>query len=276
MTAPFNLLAELLQPHERGKYLLFVAYFWTLGCFEATLIAYLFLSEFGWRNMAVMCSLSILVALIGGTWTPESPRWLVLNGRLNEAKEVVLRIGNTNNTLHCLPHDWRLIPHSAALMSDQEAFEDQTISRGSGGGGGGGGGDPSIKPQTNLCWPICRLLATPFLCRRTLLIWVVWFSYGVVYYGLLSLVTKLFEDSSSNITTTTTTTTITTTTDISTAEVAPQCGFHSLSVLFSSSSELVGLTLVIFTIDTCGRRGSQAGFLFIVTLSCFSLAVYIL
>jgi len=63
LAAPFNLLAELLQPKHRGTFLLSIEFFWTLGSMFAAGAAWLLLDAHGWRWLAVACAVPVLLAL---------------------------------------------------------------------------------------------------------------------------------------------------------------------------------------------------------------------
>ena len=71
LTVPFDLLAEFLPSAERGKYLLYIEYFWTLGSFYVV------------SAPVAICSVISIVYL------PESPRWLLLKGRIGKTNDAI-------------------------------------------------------------------------------------------------------------------------------------------------------------------------------------------
>mmetsp|Transcript_12455 Transcript_12455/g.15002 ORF Transcript_12455/g.15002 Transcript_12455/m.15002 type:complete len:551 (+) Transcript_12455:138-1790(+) len=232
ITSPFNLLAELLQPCERGQYLMYIEYFWTLGSIYCTLVAYFMLSSYGWRVLTAFCALPVTLSLAAGIWLPESPRWLLLQNRPEEAKQVIMRMARINKTEPNLPQTWDLECISSSVQSESK---------------------PSF--QDKLKKPL-EVFSTRALSIRTLLVWTVWFMFGICYYGLILLISRVYDIGETDD-----------------GQSSSKCSFHSLSVVFASSAEVVGLTVIVFTIDSLGRRGSQAGFLLIAALGTFFLGL---
>lgn len=91
-------ISEIAPAHQRGR----LAGLFQLNIVAGILIAYLtnyFLADIGedsWRWMlGVMAVPSVLFAILVRT-IPESPRWLVLNNRDEEAKKIFSRLGEEN------------------------------------------------------------------------------------------------------------------------------------------------------------------------------------
>merc|ERR1719249_378053 len=80
-------------------------YFWVLGWLTLALWAYLIRD---WRDLVFYTSLPSLISVVLIWLVPESPRWLVAGGRLEEAEEVV-RQGAKVNCI-TLPESWKLKP----------------------------------------------------------------------------------------------------------------------------------------------------------------------
>lgn len=91
LTVPFDILAEFLPTERRGKYLLLIKIFWTIGSCLIPILAYVsFELAESWRLFAVLCSLpSIFSAIVSICFVPESPRWLVSMGKKEEALNVL-------------------------------------------------------------------------------------------------------------------------------------------------------------------------------------------
>lgn len=89
------LLAEWLPAKKRGAMLGSLVVFWFIGATVATFVGFSIAALFGddaWRYMlgsAIIPGVVILLMRIG---TPESPRWLVSKGRINDAKAVVRKV----------------------------------------------------------------------------------------------------------------------------------------------------------------------------------------
>jgi len=122
--------------------------FWGL---MTALIAYLVPD---WRDMQLIFSVP-LVLLYSAYWVfPESSRWLLANGRVEEAEDIVREIARTNGRV--LPAQWRLLPPSKSSCSEE------------------GGSATSFF----------RLFTMPNMRKKTFICYYLWFSTALIYYGL--------------------------------------------------------------------------------------------
>ncbi|WPO98459.1 MFS transporter [Pseudomonas sp. HR96] len=87
------MLAEFAPRRQRGLLLGSFSVVWTLGYVAATFIgtAMLGLGDNAWRWMLASSALPATLILIARIGTPESPRWLVNQGRIGEARAVVAK-----------------------------------------------------------------------------------------------------------------------------------------------------------------------------------------
>jgi DNA-binding LytR/AlgR family response regulator len=81
----FDLLAELLPRTMRGKFLVYIEFWWTFGSMFVTGLAWLILSSSGWRALIYVTAAPVtLSCIISYFYLPESPRWLLTKGKVKE------------------------------------------------------------------------------------------------------------------------------------------------------------------------------------------------
>jgi putative MFS transporter len=89
-----SLLSEYLPPQHRGRFLVFLDFFWPVGMLAAIALAWVFLQQLGgeWRWLFVAASFPALLAWVARRSLPESPYFLARQGRLGEAAGVLSEI----------------------------------------------------------------------------------------------------------------------------------------------------------------------------------------
>mmetsp|Transcript_24551 Transcript_24551/g.36146 ORF Transcript_24551/g.36146 Transcript_24551/m.36146 type:complete len:495 (-) Transcript_24551:206-1690(-) len=163
VTVPFDLLAEFLPNSHRGIFLIYIEGFWTLGSMFVAGVAWACLSSDGWRVLTILTALPVALSSVACiALLPESPRWLVVQGRLTEAANVVKYAAEVNGST--LP-DFTL---SSAGVEKEETVAFSEF----------------LKPAQ-------RRLSIP--------LWTVWMCFGFTYYGCILFVARVFEDSSASL-----------------------------------------------------------------------------
>jgi MFS transporter, putative metabolite:H+ symporter len=88
-----SMLAEYLPPQRRGRFLVFLDFFWPVGLLLATGLSWLFLTQvggdWGWRWLFLAASFPAFLAFVARLSLPESPYFLARKGRLDEAAGVL-------------------------------------------------------------------------------------------------------------------------------------------------------------------------------------------
>jgi len=170
LTVPFDTLSEFVPTSHRGTNLLAINYFWTIGTLLVPVFAYYTLgngdcqAENGsseWRMFVLVCAVPCLLStLVGIVFVPESPRWLLTQGRHDEALQVLRSAALTNlkNPLTVFPDGTRLI-------------------------------DDCDDEHSN-----CLDLLSPTWRRTSLFLWAAWAGLAFVYYGTIQAVTIAFAD----------------------------------------------------------------------------------
>jgi len=88
-----SMLAEYLPPQRRGRFLVFLDFFWPVGLLLATGLSWLFLEAVGgdwsWRYLFLAAAFPAFLAFVARLTLPESPYYLARAGRKTEAAEVL-------------------------------------------------------------------------------------------------------------------------------------------------------------------------------------------
>ncbi|CAG5027932.1 unnamed protein product [Parnassius apollo] len=105
-----------------------------------------------WRDLQLALSLPGCMLLILWFVLPESPRWLIDRGRTEEAKEIIIKAAKFNN---------RQIPEELDKMLMMS------------------------EPKTEAKQPSVLMLFRGDLLKRTLCLFLAWFTMTIAYYGLL-------------------------------------------------------------------------------------------
>ncbi|CAM1308476.1 Uncharacterised protein g4866 [Pycnogonum litorale] len=148
----FNLLfvitVELVGPKYRGAISMIICVFYVVGLVLLTLFAFLIRN---WRTLILVTSIPFVVLLPFWWITPESARWLMAQGRREEAEKILEKISQVNKKP--LP----VIDYDKLSQKKNVAAE-------------------SISPITILKYPNMR--------KKTLLLLVIRFTNALVYFGL--------------------------------------------------------------------------------------------
>lgn len=99
-----SLLSEYLPPQVRGRYMVFLDFWWPIGSVIALGLAYYFLqvggSFFGletlgaWRPLFLVAAFPAFMAFVLRLLIPESPYYLARAGKLDDAAQVLSRVAN--------------------------------------------------------------------------------------------------------------------------------------------------------------------------------------
>lgn len=145
----------------------------------------------GWRWLLALSSLPTSLLLVFYVLTPESPRYLCLQGRRDEALVILKKIAKLNQTK--LPPGILVLDQQIELQETSSEAEDKhlltpkTMESAS--------NDESSKMEKKTESSVLTLLS-PELLRSTLLLWVVFFGNAFSYYGLVLLTTELHSEHS--------------------------------------------------------------------------------
>lgn len=177
-TGSFDVLSEFVPTSNRGSSLLYIEFFWTGGTLLVPIVAWMTLgtssgnggngmedvdsgTDGSWRLFVIVCAIPCLVSTaMGILLVPESPRWLLTQGRHDEALAIMRQAAHHNGKpeLFAGPHV-RITTHEDhhAEAGFRELLSDQ--------------------------WR-----------NTSLKLWVVWFGMAFVYYGVIIAVGIIFSE----------------------------------------------------------------------------------
>jgi len=141
----FSLFAEYLPRKNRGRWLVLLESFWGVGTLVAAGLAWILVPTVGWRYLLATSAVAALFVLWVRMRVPESPRWLMTQGREPEARAILNQVARENGVA---PIDEPLAPPPPA---------------------------PKVGPGD---------LLRPRLRRITITNWTAWFLLSFSYYGI--------------------------------------------------------------------------------------------
>ncbi len=151
----YAIMAEYLPAKERGRFLIYLESFWAVGTIAVAALAWAFIPQFpelGWR---FLIGVSALIGILG-FWirrsVPESPRFLMLQGRSDEARAALEHVAKINNR----PFD------IGELVTETK--------------------NTAVRHSI---WQ-------PNLVRRSAMLSVMWFSLALGYYGIFTWLPSIF------------------------------------------------------------------------------------
>ena len=155
-----SLLGEFIPAAKRGKLQGLLNTFWAVGWLAAALISYFIIPTAGWRWAFVAGAVPAFFIFIVRRHLPESPRWLISKGRIDEAEKIVSDIEQIIGKNTTLP------PVNVANINPEIAVSKQKVT--------------------------ISLLFSNEYYKRTIMLWGLWFLGMFGYYGLFSWLPSLF------------------------------------------------------------------------------------
>jgi MFS transporter, putative metabolite:H+ symporter len=142
-------ISELAKAKGRGRFVLLYELVFPIGLVSASLVGLWVVPHWGWQWMFVIGALPAFLALALRWLLPESPRWLAVRGRTAEAESAM-----------------------ALIEAETEKATGQPL--------------PPPQPVVSTLDKAASWsdLFGPLYLRRTLVVWVIWFSAYFVNYGL--------------------------------------------------------------------------------------------
>jgi MFS family permease len=156
------LMTEISPVHLRGKQLVTLALFWSIGALLACWLASILLDSLdqgNWRGLLAMCCIPIFFSLVSSfIYLEESPRYYLLNKRYQDAFKAIDRMIKMNRGTDPLTSEEK--ERLEAWSCKQEVLQKQVSSHTS-----------DIFNRTNR--------------KTTFTLWTMWFALSSVYYGIV-------------------------------------------------------------------------------------------
>lgn len=165
LTVPFDILSEVLPAASRGKNLLIIEYFWSIGVLLVVAFARSTLGINGetgnWRLFVALSSIPcFLSVIIGYCCVPESPRWLCTQpGRAQEAVQIIRKAAETNR----IDVDFNFPDTLELAQETEEGHSD-----------------------------VCDLFS-PKWRWTTMKLWGTWGAFAFGYFGTIMAITEIFD-----------------------------------------------------------------------------------
>lgn len=143
-----TLMSEYAPSHLRGRFIVLLESFWGVGWLVAALISYLLIPKFGWQVAFIIGALPALYVFLIRLHMPESIRYLLSKGKVEEARQIILSLEKKLG-----------VP---SRPFDKEFTDEAT---------------PIFKLNVFTLW-------TKSFRVRTLMLWLAWFGIVFSYYGI--------------------------------------------------------------------------------------------
>ncbi|XP_072242825.1 synaptic vesicle glycoprotein 2B-like [Leuresthes tenuis] len=189
----YSYFSEFLQMDKRGEHLSWLCMFWMIGGIYASFTAWGIIPRYGWgfsmgtefqfhswRVFVLVAALPAITSLVGLTFMPESPRFLLENGKHDEAWMILKHVHDTNWRAKGQPEKVFTVTHiKAPKTAEDEFIEIQSAT-----------GTPvqrwAVRSLT-LCKLVLRNVASLLSAElrfATLFMATIWFCLAFSYYGL--------------------------------------------------------------------------------------------
>lgn len=142
-------ISEIAKAHKRGRFFILYECVFTFGLFASGLIGSVVVPHLGWQAMFFIGVLPILIGASLGFLLPESPRWLASRNRAADAQAAMARI------------EREIEASTGQKLAPPTAFV-------------------AVDPRKS-SW---RDVIGPDYIKRTVVVWVIWFSTFLITYGL--------------------------------------------------------------------------------------------
>ncbi|MHB0870359.1 MAG: MFS transporter [Chloroflexota bacterium] len=208
-----TLVSEFSPARWRGRMMVLLESFWAYGWVMAALVAFFLIPQYGWRIAFLIGALPAFYVFVLRRSLPESPRFLLSQGRVAEAEEVISSVERSAG----------ITPPEARLQAEKTE---------------------APHPVESAFQRFGELWSRPYL-RRTVMLWVLWFTIVYSYYGIFTWLPTLLTEGGRGIT--------------------RSFGY----VLIITLAQIPGYFSAALLVDKAGRKWTLASYLFLTAVGAF-------
>jgi len=167
-------VSEFAPARMRGRLIVILEAFWAVGWTASAIIGYFLVpvSENGWRWAFALGAIPALYALVVRWGLPESPRWLMGRGRVDEAERIIADFEKSAGV--------RIPVAPAPSAAQEQAGQTQKV-------------EAEAPIARSAGQRLAALWSREFRVR-TLSIWLVWFCVNFAYYGAFIWIPSILVD----------------------------------------------------------------------------------
>uniref|UniRef100_A0A8C6U9V4 Synaptic vesicle glycoprotein 2Bb n=1 Tax=Neogobius melanostomus TaxID=47308 RepID=A0A8C6U9V4_9GOBI len=189
----YTYFSEFLQKDKRGEHLSWLCMFWMMGGIYASFTAWGIIPRYGWgfsmgtefqfhswRVFVLVAALPAIASLVGLTFMPESPRFLLENAKHDEAWMILKQVHDTNWRAKGQPEKVFTVTHIKAPKTAEDEFIEIQAATGT-----------PVQRWAVRSLTLCKLvlknvasLVSAELRYATLFMAIIWFCMAFSYYGL--------------------------------------------------------------------------------------------
>ncbi|XP_062608365.1 organic cation transporter protein-like [Saccostrea cucullata] len=171
-----TLLLEIFPAESRGNVVSIGSVAWSLSISSISLVAYL-LRNVSWRYTMLAAGIIGSHSLASRWILQESPRWLVANGRYEEAKQWIKRAAKWNKidpSIIIDEFDSELQSSELQLLVDETTVYNKP----------GTNDEQTGKKRKEERLSVLDIFRHKHILLTSVIVWIVWFVNSITYYGL--------------------------------------------------------------------------------------------
>ncbi|XP_069840996.1 synaptic vesicle glycoprotein 2B isoform X1 [Dendropsophus ebraccatus] len=188
----FAYFSEFLSREKRGEHLSWLCMFWMIGAIYASVMAWSIIPHYGWgfsmgthyhfhswRVFVVVCVFPCIASIIALKFMPESPRFLLENGKHDEAWMILKKVHDTNMRAKGEPEKVFTVAHIKTPKQIDEFIEIQSST-----GTWFQRWFVRVMTVVKQVWEGMLYCFSGQYRKNTVFLAVVWFTMSLSYYGL--------------------------------------------------------------------------------------------